>query len=543
MGKFFSTTWAKLKETVEKMSKKMRILVIAAIVVIIASSVLIAVALNKVNYVPLYTGLSAGEAGQIATMLEEQGVEYKVENTDTILVAEERVNDLRISFAAQGYPQTGLSYDIFSDGSTFGSTDVETQVRLQYQLQENLRTTINSMNKIEDSIVIVNLPTKSSYVSSSNRTEASAAVMLSITPGQTLSNAEARAIAEFIMKSIPTLKMDNVSIVDAGMNIYDVSDEAAKLPSTAYSANQQELAENMKAVLADQVLRVLEPSLGSGNVAVSVNLHLDFDETTVSSVEFAPPVADMREGLLRSSEVLHDALYAVDELEGGRVGTDSNGLSGTEYVYDEDGDGRVTSDSLSEIYNYELNEVQTQIKKAQGTVTGLSVAVVINSEVKNADKVLEQVGNLVANAIGVDSEYISVAALPFVESANMTFAGYLQQNENLMKDLAKNDLIKTLCICGAVLLGVIILVLLLRKIIAPKPVEEEGLDLELSPEEAEAAELAALADAEGYDAMDHATLLAGLQKQSEISRKIDELMSVGPETAVLIIRNWLSENN
>ena len=543
MGKFFSTTWTKLKETVEKMSKKMRILAIAAIAVIIASSILITVALNKVNYVPLYTGLSAGEAGQIASMLSEQGVEYKVENTDTILVAEERVNDLRISFAAQGYPQTGLSYDIFSS-STFGSTDVETQVRLQYQLQENLRTTINAMNKIEDSIVIVNLPTKSSYVSSSNRTEATAAVMLSVTPGQTLTNAEARAIAEFIMKSIPTLKMDNISIVDAGMNIYDVSDEAAKLPSTAYSATQQQLAENMKAVLADQVLRVLEPSLGSGNVAVSVNLSLDFDETTVSSVEFAPPVADMREGLLRSSEVLHDALYAVDELAGGRVGTDSNGLSGTEYVYDENGDGRVTSDSLSEIYNYELNEVQTQIKKAQGSVTGLSVAVVINSEVKNADKVLEQVGNLVANAIGVDSEYISVAALPFVESANMTFAGYLQQNENLMKEMAKSDLIKTLCICGAVLLGVIILVLLLRRFIAPKPVaEEEGLDLELTPEEAEAAELAALADAEGYDAVDHAALLAGLQRPSEISRKIDELMNVAPDTAVLIIRNWLSENN
>ena len=81
MGKFFSTTWTKLKETVEKMSKKMRILVIAAIVVIIASSVLIAVALNKVNYVPLYTGLAASEAGQIASMLDEQGVEYKVENT------------------------------------------------------------------------------------------------------------------------------------------------------------------------------------------------------------------------------------------------------------------------------------------------------------------------------------------------------------------------------------------------------------------------------------------------------------------------------
>lgn len=543
MGKFLSTTWAKLKETVEKMSKKMRILVIAAIVVIIVSSIVIAVALNKVNYIPLYTGLSASEAGQIASMLEEQGVDYKVEGTDKILVPEEQVNELRVSFAAQGYPQTGLSYDIFSGGSAFGSTDVETQVRLQYQLQENLRTTINSMNKIEDSIVIVNLPTKSSYVSSSNRTEASAAVMLSVTPGQSLTNIEARAIADFIMKSIPTLKLDNVSIVDSGMNIYDISDDAATSSPTAYSATQAALAEDMKGVLTEQVLRVLEPSLGSGNVAVSVNLRLDFDETTVNSVEFAPPVADMREGLIRSSEVLHDALYSLDDLAGGRVGTDSNGLSGTQYVYDEDGNGIATSDSLSEIYNYELNEVQTQIKKAQGAITDLSVAVVINSEVKNAETVLEQVANLVANAIGVDAEYISVAALPFVESANMTFAGYLQQNENMMKSLAKSDLIKTLCICGAILLGVVLLLVLLRKFFAPKPVVVEAEGAEDEDAEGEGGERSANAELDALDAELNATLLLNLQEQSAASKKIDELMRINPEIAVQIIRNWLSENN
>ncbi len=542
MGKFLSTTWAKLKETVEKMSRKMRIIVIAAIVAVIVFSVVIAVALNKVNYVPLYTGLSASEAGQIASMLEEQGVDYKVEGTDEILVPEEQVNDLRISFAAQGYPQTGLSYDIFSGGSAFGATDVETQVRLQYQLQENLRTTINSMNKIEDSIVIVNLPTKSSYVSSSNRTEASAAVMLSITQGQSLTNVEARAIADFIMKSIPSLKLDNVSIVDSGMNIYDISDSAASASPTAYSATQAALAEDMKGVLTEQVLRVLEPALGSGNVAVSVNLRLDFDETTVNSVEFAPPVADMREGLIRSSEVLHDALYSLDDLAGGRVGTDSNGLSGTQYVYDEDGNGIATSDSLSEIYNYELNEVQTQIKKAQGAITDLSVAVVINSEVKNAETVLEQVGNLVANAIGVDAEYISVAALPFVESANMTFAGYLQQNENMIKSLAKSDLIKTLCICGAILLGIVLVLVLLRKFFAPKPVVVEAEAAEGETGEDETGETGENAAISALDAELNASLLQGLQEQSAAAKKIDELMRINPEIAVQIIRSWLAEN-
>ena len=128
-----------------------------------------------------------------------------------------------------------------------------------------------------------------------------------------------------------------------------------------------------------------------------------------------------------------------------------------------------------------------------------------------------------------------------VESANMTFAGYLQQNENLMKSLSQSELIRTGCICAAILLAIVLIFLFLRKILAPKP----------APELAAAAAAGGASDQPQIDITvgdeeteeeRHARLLAGLSKQSEATKKIEELMNADPDTAVQIIRNWLSEN-
>jgi flagellar M-ring protein FliF len=89
-----------------------------------------------------------------------------------------------MELAAEGYPESGLNYDIFSGASSFGITDREMEAYTQYQLQENLRTTILKLQKIKDCIVIVNLPSKSVFVLSSNERPASASVMLEVKNGR-----------------------------------------------------------------------------------------------------------------------------------------------------------------------------------------------------------------------------------------------------------------------------------------------------------------------------------------------------------------------
>ena len=226
---FLKSTWEKLKETVAKMSKTARILACAAIGVTLVVAIVMTIVLNRVEYAELYPDgeLTQGDAGTIHALLLEQGTNVKIEGT-TIYVPIEEVDTIRVSLAAQGYPEEGLNYDTAFSDSAFGMTDAESQLRRQFQYQDSLRVTINRFEKVKDSIVIVNLATKSSYVSSSNNTPASASVTLQLENGAELSNAEARAMAEMLMNAVPMLSIDNITIVDSTMKKYDISDDVLR---------------------------------------------------------------------------------------------------------------------------------------------------------------------------------------------------------------------------------------------------------------------------------------------------------------------------
>lgn len=512
------------------MSRKNKILAAASIAAILIISITAAVLLNRVQYTALYSGLSAEEAGEILGVLQDEGVDAKMDGTSAILVPEKDADDLRVSLAAKGYPKTGLNYDLFTADSTFGSTDLETRTRLQYTLQENLRTTIKNMSKIKDCIVIVNLATNSSYVVSTNTSEASAAVMLQLEPGEELSNDEAISIAEFVMKSVPKLTMDNISIVDSDMHSYDLADDSDAADGN-YSASQMQLAEQMKKVLSAQAMNILKPALGSGNVAVSVNLMLDFDKQTQNSVQFSPPVEGETEGMLRSLQETADTSNSGSGTTGS-AGTDSNGVSGTEYV-SPSGSGN-SSNSNSKTYNYELNEVQTQIEKAQGKVTDLSVSVLINSNADGASATADEAKDLVANAIGVDPQYITVSTLPFVESAgDKGFEDYYTENQAAATRADWIGIAKTVLLCVTVLLIVLLLLRFLKKRKNAEQLAEQNLS--------GAAMSGVVLDETGQSQEER--LLADLvQTKSSETEKVEKLIEDYPEAAVQILRNWLSDD-
>ena len=522
----------KTTEYVQAMSRKKRIIAICALAGIVAFSIILSVLLNQTHYAALYSGLDASEAGKIMSVLEEDSVDAKMQGTGTILVPEDQVDELKVSLAAKGYPSTGLNYDLFTQQSEFGSTDVETQTRLQYTLQENIRTTIANMDKVDDCIVIVNLAKSSSYVVSSSDTKATAAVMLELEPGQTLSNEEARAIAQFVMKCVAGLEMDNISIVDSSMHSYDLSDDDDT--AGTYSATQMELTEKMKDILSAQALDILTPALGTGNVAVTVNLALDFDKETENSTFFSAPIEGESEGMLRSLQESTDT-SGNGTGANGSVGTDSNGVSGTQYTT-VNGNG-TTDYSNTKTYNYELNEVRTEIEKAQGKVSGMSVSVLINSNASGAQDAANQAQALVANAIGVEPQYITVSSLPFVEPpASSSFADLAAQNQSNLAKLSRNSLIRTILICATLLLAVFIVLRFLR---GKKKVEETEGSVAVA---AETAAAAGTYNAEETEEERNERLIKDLEhSKSGEMRKVEDLVENYPEAAVQILRNWLTD--
>jgi flagellar M-ring protein FliF len=148
---------------------------------------------------------------------------------------------------------------------------------------------------------MVNMPSESLFVLSSDETEATASVMVEIKDGGTLTNEEVQAIANLILKSVSGLKMENISIVDSNMNLYDVTGESGE----EYSTTQYDLTQLTKETYEQQVLSVLTPVFGKDNVSAAVNVVLNFDQETVSSVAFDTPLEDDTRTAIRSRSSEH----------------------------------------------------------------------------------------------------------------------------------------------------------------------------------------------------------------------------------------------
>ena len=509
--------------------KLIRLIVLAA--VIIAAGIIGAVLLNQVKYTVLFSGLDAEEAGTIKTVLDEKGVEARVQGTSTILVPEEQADELRIQLASEGYPSTGLNYELFSNSASLGSTDLERRTYLQYQLQENIRKALRTMEKIQDSIVMVNLMSDSSFVVSENQSEASAAVTLKLKVGQLLTNSEARAIGQFVMKCVPELKPENVSIVDSTMKYYDINTEGGD-NGAEYSASQLQLTQQLKDTLSEQVLRVLDPAFGKGNVAVAVNLSLDLDQETVNKVEFEPPVEGESEGLVRSFEEIYNAVGQTGA-SAGAVGTDPNGNGTPAYVAGDLPEG--TDISSTRTYNFELNEIQTQIKKAGYATEGLSVAVLVNSSIEGVTESVDKIKNLVAQSIGVRPDYISIESMPFADNNSLTDA--FNESRKAAEKESQRNMIVTIIEVVVIAAAVVFIVRLFltrqkRQTIQPLAAGADGGTVGLTVGEEDVG-----SKEESYDLSDLV-----LKKSSE-AEKIEELMDRYPETVAQILRTWIAEDN
>ena len=194
--------------------------------------------------------------------------------------------------------------------------------------------------------------------------------------------------------------------------------------------------------------------------------------------------------------------------------------------------------SYTKTYNFELNEVQTQIEKARGTVENLSVAVVINSSIDGIDSYVDSIKSLVAKAIGVKQDYISVELMPFVSGNNSMESAY-HETQQTAQVISRNNMIKTIVTVIAVLAFVLILV----RFFIRKPERKE------EPEELEPAPVgyAVSVPASGpmnNEMMDEDYSMTDLvMKKSSEAEKIEELMDRYPETVAQILRTWLAEDN
>src|SRR6056297_2150493 len=476
--------------------------------------------LGRTEYSVLYSDLTTQEAGEIKSLLDEMGVKSKVENSTTIMVDQRNEDEIRMQLSVQGYPKSGLNYDLYMESINFTTSSQDKKVMLLYQLQDRLSNTIASLQGIQNAIVTISMEDDSVFKFNAEDTPVSANVVLELDNNFKPNEEKIEAIKRLMVTSINGLSEEHVAIIDSNLN--NLLPSSGSNDNLANANNVLGIENEVETSIAEKVLFLFEPVFGKENINVAVNAKVDLDKTFTEVIEYSPVVDD--EGIP----------YIIDELTEKISDTSENtGDAADNYMIDSES----LNDRMQTVVNYRVNELRQTIDEAQGGIQDISVSVLINDTASTDESVLEDVKQIAAAAVGIETDKITVGYMNFAasEAQRAELQAALTQEGGFQLPVGEQTLV---VIVGLVL--TFILALLVLKQFKTKPQLATGPQIEEGIEESTTGE-----ESEETKSKKEAVLekLNKSKEEEKVIKEIESIIEANPESIANVISSWLSDES
>ncbi|QQS35475.1 MAG: flagellar M-ring protein FliF [Ignavibacteriales bacterium] len=381
-----------------KISLQQKLLIGIASIIAVVLLISALVFLNEPSYSVLYSNLSQEDASKVLEVLNTQKIPYKIEdNGSSIKVPKDKVYETRLVLAGKGIPNSGIiGYEIF-DKTTMGMSEFMQKLNYKRALEGELARTIMQQDGIQGARVHIVFPAKTVFKDDEKLPTAS--VVLKLSGGTTLSQANVAAIVNLISSSVEGLVPGKVTLLDTKGRL--LSKENNEDPLAVSSSKQYEMKQSVENYLSLKAQNILDNVVGYDNAIVKVDADINFDQIEKTMELYDP-----------------DSQVAVSEQN---VRTESNGRNMSD-----------TSVTVSEnsTTNYEISKTIQRVVEGSGTIKRLSVAVVINDipkEVVKDEKTeivyeprsqeqMRKLEEIVKNAVGLNPErqdQFSIVSIPF----------------------------------------------------------------------------------------------------------------------------------
>jgi flagellar M-ring protein FliF len=364
------------------------------------------------DFKPLFSGLAAEDAGTVTAKLKELGVEYRLNDADTISVPSDRVAEVRLQLASAGLPKSGrIGFELF-DKVNFGASEFAEQVNYHRAIEGELERSVMSIREVEQARVHLTLAKDSLY--SEQREPAKASVLVKLRAAGGLSPQNVAAICQLTASAVPGLAADQVSVVDTNGNLLN-RPRPAGVDGEQSNEAALDYRKSVERDLQSKIGQTLEPLLGANHFRVGVSADVDLTSGDQSEETYDP-----QKSVMLSSQTTQDG----PELPSasGIPGTPSNlpnpvsrpttGMTGY---------GRHT-----ENVTYQTSRVVKHLKLPQGVLKRLSLSVLVDHTVRwegpkriveppSAEE-LKVIHDLVAAATGLDTDrgdQLAVETFPF----------------------------------------------------------------------------------------------------------------------------------
>lgn len=316
----------------------------------------------------VYGGLSPADQGRVVTEIQKLGIPVEQDLAGSVSVPSDKVSFVRSTLAANGTaPISGHSGEAdLGKINLMSSTSVE-QAQLNAIRQGEVASQIEMINGVSAAKVLISGGERSAFASDDN--PASASVTITEQPGVDLSGSPAKAIASMVAKAIPGLSVKNVTIVNQdGVSLFDGSevDGTGAVYATKIQAQERE---------ARRIRRELQPLLdrfGAGSTVMTVHVEMDFDTKHERKVDVKASDSPLQQ--MTATETMNGDNPA----GGGPAGATGN--IGAPAIGNPSASGNATYSNKQESTVFPHTETVTETHKAPGTITQLSISVLVDEE-------------------------------------------------------------------------------------------------------------------------------------------------------------------
>ena len=406
------------------------------------------------DYKPLYGSLAGMDTKQVMDTLNTSNIPYTVEpNSGVLLVKADDLSRARMQLAAAGVaPSDGnVGFESLDKEQGLGTSQFMEAARYRRSLEGELARTVASLNNIKAARVHLAIPKSSVFVRDERKPTAS--VLVELYPGRSLEPGQVMAIVNLVATSVPEMNKSGVTVVDQKGNLLSEQLENSEL---TMAGKQYDYSRRMEGMLTQRVHNILQPVLGNDRYKAEVSTDVDFSAVESTSEQFNPD-----QPALRSEQSTNEqrsassgpagvpgalsnqppgpatapqttgagAAGATAAIQPGQPLLDANGqqimdpATGQPMLAPYPSDKRQQSTK-----NFELDRSISHTKQQQGRLTRLSVAVVVDDQVKldaatgettrtpwSADQ-LARFTRLVQDAVGFDAsrgDSVTVINVPF----------------------------------------------------------------------------------------------------------------------------------
>ena len=530
------------------LSPRQRVVLVASTVLIFAGIWSFRSYMAQRAYRPLYTDLTAEEAGTTVTRLKELEIPYKlVARGTTIMVPEQHLDDARLQLATEKLPRSGRQgFELF-DQSSFGATEFAEQVNFRRALEGELERTIRSLDEVDRARVHISLPKRSVFLDYEQVAKAS--VVLQLKRSEELPKERVDAITHLIASAVEGLDSSKVVVVDTRGRIL----AKPRPEGQEFSGEQLDYRRRIESQVEKKILATLEPYIGFDRSRANVRADVDWNGGEQTEEIYDPNTVVMS---TQRSEENSQPLQ-----QSGVPGTASNlpRQPATPEV------GATGHSRTLETTNYKTSRTVTNMKIERGELKRLSVAVLVDQVIEwdevarklvrrpRQNEEMASLRELVVAAAGIDEQRgdtLTIENLPFTifEPAVEPPPEPEEEPSVVWLDWIKDN--RYNLVAGGVVTLVLAVAFLWwnrrrskRKALRAKKEAEQRAEQSLR-------ELEAAEEAKSLKEAEEAKLLQGLRnttlgtsRAQVLKKHLEETAANDPDAFVQLLRSWIHEDD